>query len=219
MFTRCPECQKTHSVSVDQLRNNRGMMACDQCHHLFDSLTLISETEAEAITREIEAQNMDILWEKESQPDSEYWRLGVYLAFVSLIAQIVSFEGYGFTQNPKLRPLLAAICKPIHCPLPDYQNLNEFNVIGSFNPTPDKNYELRAAISNQADFAQPFPDLKLTLLNYNGDPFASRVFKPRQYLPGYTKKATLNPEETKEINLKILAPKSMIGGSNFKVVN
>jgi hypothetical protein len=102
--------------------------------------------------------------------------------------------------------------------LPAYQNPDELNLVGSLNPTPDHHYQLQAAISNQAAFTQAYPGVKLTLLDYNGKPFAARVFRPQEYLPVTSRASVIKPDETTEISLKIAAPKSAIGGSSFELI-
>ncbi len=217
MFTQCPECQTTQSLTLEQLRGTRGMIQCRHCSVLFDALALISETEA--IASEKNLSDSTLPWDHEKRSKSIYWSIGVCFCLLLLVAQMVYFEGYNFTQSSKIRPFLTAVCQRIACRLPDYKNPDQFNIVGSFKQMPDQNYEFHAAISNEADFPQVYPNVRLTLLNFNSKPFAARVFQPHDYLPEAKRASTMNPDTSTEISLKIAAPKSAVGGSSFELVD
>lgn len=219
MFTRCPECQTTQPLSLEQLRNSRGMLECCHCAKLFDALALLSETEDEANEQIFRAHDTSLPWDEESHSRSSFWGLGVALCSALLVVQIIYFNGESYPQNARIRPLLITLCDYLGCQLPDYNNLHQISLIGSFNPMPDQNYEFHAAISNQSPFFQAFPNIRLTLLSFNGRPFAARIFLPQDYLPGPMHKSKMKPTITTEINLKIAAPRSAIGGSSFELVD
>ena len=144
---------------------------------------------------------------------------GLVIGLLLLIGQIVYFEGYAFSQNPAVRPGLVKLCQLINCQLPVYKNLDEFTLLhGSFTPLPDQNYAFRVVMSNQAAFAQPYPNIKLTLLDYSGNAFAHRIFQPRDYLPEDAVASVMAADATTEISLKIAAPKTKVGGSTFDLI-
>ena len=152
-------------------------------------------------------------------PGNAYWRTGLVIGLLLLIGQIIYFEGYAFSQNPAVRPGLAKLCQLIKCQLPDYKNLDEFSLLhGSFTPLPDQNYDFRVVMSNQADFSQPYPNIKLTLFDYSGNAFAHRIFQPRDYLPENAVATLMAADATTEISLKIAAPKTKVGGSTFDLI-
>jgi len=218
MFTRCTECKKIQSITLEQLRDSRGMRQCSHCAALFDALVFISETgETDTGEKNVPIAE-DLPWNQEKHPKNVSWALGTGLCFLLLVAQIVFFEGHAYTQHGAIRPFLTALCEHIGCHLPDYQNPDELNLVGSLNRTPGHYYELQAAISNQAAFPQAYPYVKLTLLDYNGNPFAARIFRPEDYLPESSHASVIKPDDTTEIRLKIAAPKSAIGGSAFELI-
>lgn len=216
MFTRCTQCQTLHTLTLEQLRAGRGMLQCRHCAAQFDALTHLAETETLAGENTVAAP--DLPWDQNKRSEKVYWHVGASLCALLFVAQIVYFEGYGFTQKPAIRPVLAAWCEWLACRLPVYKNPDELNLIGSFTPTPEHYYELRAALSNKAAFPQAYPNLKLILLNYNGDPFAVRIFQPQEYLPEPLQATELKPDATTEISLKIAAPQAAIGGSSFELL-
>ena len=73
-------------------------------------------------------------------------------------------------------------------------------------------------MSNQADFSQPYPNIKLTLFDYNGNAFANRVFQPNDYLTEDAVPNLMAADATTEISLKIAAPETKVGGSTFDLI-
>jgi hypothetical protein len=75
-------------------------------------------------------------------------------------------------------------------------------------------------IRNRAAFAQPYPSLELTLLDYAENPFARRIFRPQDYLPkAHTARSGLLPDATLAIGLNIAAPETKVGGYTFKLID
>jgi predicted Zn finger-like uncharacterized protein len=216
MFTQCPECQTIQALTLAQLRAGRGMLRCSHCSAMFDALERISETEEIKHSENLPAKNLP--WDKERAPGNVYWRTGLVISLLLLIGQIVYFEGYAFSQNPALRPGLEKLCQQLDCHIPVYKNLDEFTLQGFFNPLPEQNYLFQAVINNQAAFTQPYPNIKLTLLDYNGNAFAHRIFRPRDYLPEASVAADMAADATTEISLKIAAPKTKVGGATYELI-
>jgi len=217
MFTQCPECQTIQPLTLAQLRTSRGMLRCSHCSAMFDALERISETKE--INHSENLSSTRLPWDKVSMSGNAYWRTGLVIGLLLLIGQIVYFEGYAFTQNPAARPALAKLCQLINCQLPVYKNLDEFTLLhSSFTPMPDQNYAFRVVISNQANFSQTYPNIKLTLLDYSGNAFAHRVFQPRDYLPEDSVATVMAADAITEISLKIAAPKTKVGGSIFDLI-
>lgn len=157
-------------------------------------------------------------WDKIS--GNGYWKFGVILGVFMLIGQIVYFEGYAFSQNVAMRPFLSKLCRFVNCQLPVYKNLDELNILqSSFTSLSEQSYLFRVVLNNQADFPQDYPNIRLTLLDYNGNPFAYRVFHPSEYLAEDSDATVMDADATTEISLKIAAPNGKIGGSSFDLVN
>jgi len=214
MFTQCPECQKTHTLTLEQLRTSRGMMRCSHCSALFDALAFIGETEAEK-----KPESRLLPWETIKLPDTRHWGGALSVGVLLLIAQVVYFEGHAISQNQAFRPWLETLCSQLNCPLPAYKNLNEFTVMhGSFAVLPDHNYAFKAVISNQALFKQPYPNVKLTLLDFDGAAFAQRIFQPQDYLPAFSVATEIDADAGAEINLNIAAPQTPVGGYTFELM-
>jgi len=188
---------------------------------MFNALEFISETSDAYNAENLSAQGMRtqaMPWDKQNESSNAFWGIGVLLTVLLLVAQIIYFEGYAFSQNTRFRPGLEKICRYLDCKLPLYQNPDEFAVLhGSFQPLPDHGYEFRAIITNEAAFTQALPNITLNLLDYNGKRFTHRVFGPRDYLPESASLTDLASGATTEIRLLIAAPKTGIGGYTFDI--
>jgi hypothetical protein len=161
-------------------------------------------------------------WEEkdENKPIHFSWLTGLITGLFLLLGQIIYFEHGKWPQNPAYRPQLEKLCQWLGCELPDYENLNELAVLqGSFTPNPGNTIAFRAAINNQASFRQKLPNIKLTLIDYNEQLIAQRIFVPKDYLSDAKRSHfSIDPDETLEASLTIAAPKTAIGGYNFDLL-
>jgi len=111
---------------------------------------------------------------------------------------------------PQARAGVEAFCKRADCLLPSTRDPAKIKLLSrAVRAHPD--YEgallVSATFSNNAAWAQPFPDMKFSLYNVNGLTIASRVFHPEQYLAGaLPADALLPPGQPVQISLEILAP-------------
>jgi predicted Zn finger-like uncharacterized protein len=159
-------------------------------------------------------------WEIKKTPVNVLWFVGVVIGSLLLLGQIIFFESGKLSQNSSYRPRLEKLCHWLGCQLQDYQNLNEFVVLkGSFTPGADNTMVFKAVINNQAAFKQRLPNIKLTLLDYNEQIFAQRIFVPKEYLPNTAHpNYSIAPDETVAASLTIAVPKTSVGGYNFDLI-
>ena len=153
------------------------------------------------------------------------WFIGCLLCLIVLAGQFYWTEGDKINRNPKYRVWLEKICRsvpqnlPYHlkCELPVYKNLDEFEIVhGDFQQVDDY-YEFQTIFSNQADFAQNYPMIRLRLLDFNGKIFAERVFYPEEYLEGKLK-GLMAASDSIEVNLKVAPPSQKVGGYTFDLM-
>ena len=213
MYTQCPLCKKQHKITVNELRTSRGMISCESCSAMFDALELLSEGRG---TKE-KGDNKTIPAIKHRKKHTLLWGLGYSSCIIFLIFQIIFFEGYNLTQNAAVRPWLEKTCGYFDCQLPRYKNLSEFTILhGSFEPTANKYYVFKAIFTNQSVFEQTLPSIKLTLLDFNGQVFAKRIFHPQDYSNQAHK--LIEPEMSEEIIMEIAAPSTKTGGYRFEFI-
>lgn len=215
VYSRCSHCQSQLQVSAEQLRQSRGLLKCSNCGKRFDALTSLSE-QAETVIHE---RNQVDIFENSGgrRPHFFGWGLGSALLGLTLLAQLVYFEGDWLTRQPNLRAGWQAFCDKLHCRLPDYQIIAEWTLSHSdFRQVASRRYEFSAALTNQAEFSQRFPDLKLVLRDLRGQAVAERIFSGWQY----TVTDTLPADETAEIRLTVVAPPGVdeIGGYSFALI-
>ncbi len=215
MYTRCPECRQQTRVNAEQLRHSHGMLHCKNCGVLFDALALISDHAEE----DIELPEETVLTVETAHPSKKttvFWSIGLVLGLLLLVGQIIYFEGNTLLQNSHLRPWLEKACLKLHCTLPPYRNLKQIRLLNTVIETQNENeITFKIVLSNQADFPQNFPALKLTLVDYLGRPFAERVFSVDNYRPPSVRMAA---NQTVEIELTIISPTEKIGGYSFTIL-
>ena len=218
MFTNCPECNKIHQLSVNQLRASRGMIRCTNCSNLFDCLELLcDQPELEA---DIETPSETINWNQDAkQNSSPHWIAGFVLGLALLAFQTYNLKSTFFTQHHLFRPWLINTCSLLNCQLPIYKNPAELEVLhSSFEPLDPLSYRFQIAISNEAPFSQPYPKIKLVLVDFLGKSFAERVFYPNEYFSNYNNSNLVSVNTTFEISMDIAVPDSAVGGYRIELM-
>lgn len=214
MYSRCPHCQTQQPLTVEQLRQRRGLLACAACGESFDALQFLTDQLGPATTGATEEPIFRSLGNQPQTP--AVWLAASLVMLLVLAGQIIYFEGYRLSMFPKLRAGLETTCAIIGCRLPSYRNLDELTVSHSeLLNRADRSYLFSAALSNQGLFPQVVPDLKLTLLGFNGQALAERVFVAGEYLDG---PIVLAAEQTTEIRISIAAPLAKVGGYTFTLI-
>ncbi|MGR8941332.1 MAG: zinc-ribbon and DUF3426 domain-containing protein [Gammaproteobacteria bacterium] len=213
MFTRCPHCLETQAITSEALRSGRGMARCSRCASMFDALATLADTQTQAVA---DAPPAAAPWSESKIRSPGLWRVGLLLGAAVLAAQALYFEGERILQHAKVRPALEKICGLLHCRLPDYKNLAELTVLhNSFSQLPNQHYAFKLVLDNEGAFPMRYPNVGLTLLAYDGQPFAHRLFLPADYLAGEKSKQRLDANSAVEISLEIAAPKMKVGGFHF----
>jgi predicted Zn finger-like uncharacterized protein len=209
MFSRCPYCHSQQTVSTRQLRRNRGLLKCSVCKQRFDALVTLSDR-PDAKKEQSKTGKFLFLSQSKTQ-HLQIWRVGSFLMLLLLIAQIAYFEADYLRRQPQLRFALLQVCELLNCQLPVYQNLEDWTVSHSgLTEQTDHQYVLTAAMTNEAEFPQAFPDLKLTLMNFNGQTIAERIFTAAQYTSATDH--LLAASDTREIRLNFDVPADKVGG-------
>ncbi|MFW5443539.1 MAG: zinc-ribbon and DUF3426 domain-containing protein [Methylococcaceae bacterium] len=214
MQTQCPECKSQRSISIEELRSSRGIIQCNECSAMFDALERLDDGLA---IKELETNGILPTLDSISAHHKSPWRIAYFFCFIVFVFQIYYFEGYNLTQNPQIRPWLKTICNSFDCQLAVYKNLNELTILhGDFESTEDNVYIFKTAFTNESDFAQRYPSIKLSLQNFTGETFAERVFLPKNY--GRKPAELLEPDISAEITMNIAAPSEPIGGYRFELI-
>jgi len=111
---------------------------------------------------------------------------------------------------PQARPGVEAFCKQTGCLLPSTRDPSKIQLLSRAvraHPAYEGALLVSATFSNTAPWPQPFPSLKFSLYNVNGQTIASRVFSPSHYLAGTLPgDALLHSGQPVQVSLEMLGP-------------
>jgi predicted Zn finger-like uncharacterized protein len=135
-----------------------------------------------------EAPIADFLDEAPPPPRAVAWTVGAALALIVLAAQAVHyFRSEIAVLIPETRPYLAAACATLKCDLKLPRRPKQMAIESSdlqADGRRDNVIVLNAVLRNQAQFAQEYPALELTLTDERDEAVARRVLMPADYLAG-----------------------------------
>ncbi|HET7674115.1 MAG TPA: zinc-ribbon and DUF3426 domain-containing protein [Gammaproteobacteria bacterium] len=146
------------------------------------------------------------------------WGFGCLILLFGLAAQVVLYEHEALRDNPVTRSAIEALYAAFGHPLPPRRDLAALTISqAEVTSAPDTAGALlvTAALTNRADFAQPYPLLRVSLTNRFDKVIGEGLFKPRDYLR-QASKTTLAAGETQAVRLRIVDPGTTAVG--FKVV-
>jgi len=127
------------------------------------------------------------------------------------VVQYMWFEPEDLLRRfPQARTAVEAFCKRAGCLLPASRDPARIQLLSrAVRAHPDFEGALlvSATFSNKAPWPQPFPYLKFSLYNVNGQTIASRVFSPQIYLAGALPPDAMLPSgQPVQVSLEMLAP-------------
>lgn len=134
------------------------------------------------------------------------------LSLVALLAgQYVFFMPDDASRRyPGLRGAIESLCVRIGCVMPEQRNASRIRVISRdvrVHPRYEGVLQIKATLRNAAPYRQPYPLVRFTLFNVNGQTIATRVFRPSEYLGrDVAASARLRPETPFQVELDVLAP-------------
>ncbi len=115
------------------------------------------------------------------------WALGSVLLLLILMLQSVFLGRHQLAGSSLFRPIIDRACRTMGCTPPGPRALDEIRLVNrDIRPHPSVQGALiiSATMVNNADFAQPFPKVEITLSDLNGTLVALRRFEPEDYLQG-----------------------------------
>lgn len=149
---------------------------------------------------------LDTLYERRSRRGLVYGTLAFLLTAALGLQLAWQYRAELLQRFPVLEPLCQYVeCRPsvVHAP-------ERFRVLHrDIGPTPNEpgSLTLRMRIRNDADTAQPLPDIQLSLIDSNGSVVIRRRLAPREYLfPAPPKETLVAPGEVITIDLDFKDP-------------
>ena len=161
---------------------------------------------------ELENEPLQLDWQAQRKPWGRWlgWGLLNLIALLALGGQYVTYNYDELVRQDRYRPWFEQLCPSLGCTLPpkvDIEQIKSSNLVVRSHPDFNSALVVDAIIYNRASFAQPFPLLEVRFADINGQPLASRVFKPGEYLSGELAGRTeMPPQVPIHIALDILDP-------------
>jgi hypothetical protein len=120
--------------------------------------------------------------------------------------------------DPQWRPVLSALCKVLFCNLPPWREPAAFTLLQRDvrqHPSLPGALRVSATFRNDARWPQPWPQLRLTLSDVNGQPAGERSFSADEYLGGPPSQPELASGESATVAMDILEPAARIVAYDF----
>ncbi|MDX1431392.1 MAG: zinc-ribbon and DUF3426 domain-containing protein [Gammaproteobacteria bacterium] len=151
--------------------------------------------------------------------------IGYGAAAVALLA-LLAFQYLFFNPEdaaaryPQWRGAIESMCERIGCVLPERRDASRIRVLSRdvrVHPRYEGVLQIKATLANAAPFRQPYPRVRFTLFNVNGQTIATRVFQPSEYLGrNVSASARLRPRTPFQIALDVLAPEEAAVSFEFQ---
>jgi hypothetical protein len=162
----------------------------------------------DAAASAINAPNFD-------EPDTEdgprrwLWAIGTAILMLAFVAQVVHEQRDQLIHKPAIGPLLAQMYSLVGLPLSAPTDLAAYE-LRQWGATSDSTQAgrllLRASIVNRADYAQPYPLLRMALQDRFGTTVGVRDIEPVDYLPGSGAGHLLEPGQRADAEIRIVDP-------------
>jgi len=154
-------------------------------------------------------------------PPARVWNMLVAPLVLLLIAQVVHNYRATLARHPTLGAPIQAIYSALGVTLRPDWNLHAYEVqqwgVVSDPATPGT-LKVRASVKNLANFAQPYPMIKLVLEDRWGEQVRAREFEPSEYLdPTVASNRLLDPAQQTGATIAIVDPGPDAEGFRFDV--
>lgn len=155
------------------------------------------------------------------QPGSLKWKLLFPPLLLMLLAQVIHHYRSDLARHPQIGAPLMNLYGGLRLPLtPEWDlhayEIKQWGVLSE--PAIPGTLKVRASITNRADFAQPYPLLKLVLEDRWGDQVRAREFEPAEYLDaGTAANRLLGPQQQTNATITIVDPGPDAEGFRFDV--
>lgn len=144
------------------------------------------------------------------RPKTWLWGSLSALAALALLIQYVTYNRDFLVHDQRTRPAMETLCLLAGCELParvDISQMRSSNLTVRSHPEFPNALAIDVILYNRADFAQPFPVLRMSFTDTQGRELSSRRFRPEEYLSGELAGANLMPRQTPiHVGLSMLDP-------------
>lgn len=126
-----------------------------------------------------------------------------------LLLQLFALQHDALAADARWRPLLEGSCRAIGCSLPAWSEPQAIRLLQrsvQADPARAGVLQVHMRLRNEARWPQPWPQLRLTLSDVDGQPLASGVFAPRDYLGKPPAQALLAPGQQVDARFAVDEP-------------
>lgn len=138
------------------------------------------------------------------------WVMLSAIAALALIGQIAVYNFATLVHDERTRPMMEQLCFLAGCELParvSIELIRSSNLVVRPHPDFPNALAIDVILYNRADFAQPFPVLRMTFTDVGGRELGNKLFQPAEYLGGELAGSTLMPPQTPvHVGLSMLNP-------------
>lgn len=147
----------------------------------------------------------------DAAPAGRRWPMAAAIAGLALLLglQWLLAERAHLAADAGWRPLVERTCVVLRCSLPPWREPSAFALLErDVRPHPEAEGALRitASFRNDAAWAQPWPQLVLTLSDIDGRPLGARAFAAAEYLGGEPPSQLIGSGQGAVIRMDVLEP-------------
>lgn len=199
-MVRCGRCQAVFNAAAHLYDDTPSPQLALPIEPVEPSATPHAEAGTNATTYTLPAQDTqhdnqdfsyleDIYEAPQAAPPRRNWPW--VLAFVILLCALLLQATYFYrtelaSRLPALKPAMVRICTELKCSIPLPRQIDLLSLESSSmetDPAQPNTITLSALLRNRATYALAYPDIELTLTNFDDKPVARRTFLPEEYLP------------------------------------
>jgi len=210
MYTRCIACHTVHPLNAALLAQGAGKYRCGKCNKLNNALESLFDSWPDAgdaapsagkvpslgISLDLEAAKQDAIFvgqEPGEFPETTRKR-GIprtaWIATAVVLSLVTALNFAHFFRQPLMataqvqRGLVEVGLQdePVVAEIPDLDMIELVSSEMRSHPSQQGALRLNATITNRAKVKQAYPSLEVILLDSLGQPLASRIFEPSDYL-------------------------------------
>jgi hypothetical protein len=241
MQTRCPQCQTVFLLEADRPKGDVAAFACLSCGATFDAYAHLTEAAPGATslvsTNDAPAKPVDDQGElfgrprhahaprfartriHIARPPQWHWWLAGFALLVLLLATYPIADRQRLARDAGWRPALQSLCNTVGCTLPSWSDTTAFEVTArDVRPHPSAKGALLITVSfrNNAQFAQDWPMLELSMSDLNGREIGMRRFRVQEYLGSAPKTPQIAAGQSANATLEVVDPGRDAVAYNFE---
>lgn len=247
-LTHCPQCKAVFKLRKEHLEMAQGHVRCGSCNSLFlatdNIVSLEKETQKSTMADSVddatdglidtalrdlkEPPELELLPE-DPEPEKAAKKIPAQNLLIGAAAFLIGFIGLWYfylwpnrlelSQNESWRPVLKGSCAIFQCQIPALQKIELFEVNAiEVSEAVKGEQQVSLLLKNNADFAQPFPKVRVILSDIKGKQFTTSTLSPAEYLPEVNHNTLIEANQTVQIGFSFLSDGKDYSGYQIQLV-